>query len=72
MMATAGIPPLPTKMKLLKGIRSDRSNHNEQHLTCEQGSKSLSAIVMPVGGQFRACCHGCAEVTRQAMRIAPM
>ena len=29
MMATAGVPPLPTKMKLLKGNRPDRINHNE-------------------------------------------
>jgi P27 family predicted phage terminase small subunit len=28
-MATAGVPPLPTKMKLLKGIRPDRINHSE-------------------------------------------
>jgi P27 family predicted phage terminase small subunit len=28
-MSTAGVPPLPTKMKLLKGIRPDRINHNE-------------------------------------------
>jgi phage terminase small subunit len=28
-MATAGVPPLTTKMKLLKGIRPDRINHYE-------------------------------------------
>jgi P27 family predicted phage terminase small subunit len=28
-MATAGVPPLPTKMKLLKEIRPDLINHSE-------------------------------------------